>query len=75
MDYKQFPVGGITFGVGQVSAMTSDELSEIKEILEPTMKQECEGQGIQMVFFMLTNILEESTELMYRSRSRTERAR
>jgi len=65
MDYKQFPVGGITFGVGQVSAMTSDELSEIKEILEPTMKQECEGQGIQMVFFMLTNILEESTELMY----------
>ncbi|MCI2062122.1 MAG: putative manganese-dependent inorganic diphosphatase [Eubacteriaceae bacterium] len=65
MDYKQFPVGGITFGVGQVSAMTNDELSEIKSILEPTMKQECEGQGIQMVFFMLTNILDESTELMY----------
>lgn len=65
MDYKQFPVGGITFGVGQVSAMTDDELKEIKELLAPTMKQECESQGIQMVFMMLTNILKESTELMY----------
>ena len=65
MDYKQFPVGDMKFGVGQVSAMTDEELEEIKELLAPTMKDECASQGIQMVFFMLTNILNESTDLMY----------
>ncbi len=29
------------------------------------MESECGKHGIEMVFFMLTNIIEESTELLY----------
>lgn len=63
-DFKKFIVGEVTFGVGQISSMAVDELKMIKERLTPSMEQECGKHGIQMVFFMLTNILEESTELL-----------
>ena len=63
-DFKKFIAGEVTFGVGQISSMAVDELKMIKERLEPNMEQECGKHGIQMVFFMLTNILEESTELL-----------
>ena len=63
-DFKKFIVGEVTFGVGQISSMAVDELKMIKERLEPHMEQECGKHGIQMVFFMLTNILEKTTELL-----------
>lgn len=63
-DFKKFIAGDVTFGVGQISSMAPDELKMIKERLMPAMEQECGKHGIQMVFFMLTNILEESTELI-----------
>lgn len=63
-DFKKFVAGEVAFGVGQISSMAVDELKMIKERLEPNMEQECGKHGIQMVFFMLTNILEESTELL-----------
>ena len=45
--------------------MDSDELVEIKERLVPFMVSECGRHGVTRVFFMLTNIIEESTELLY----------
>jgi manganese-dependent inorganic pyrophosphatase len=64
-DFKKFVAGDIVFGVGQISSMAADELHEIRERLLPYMEQECGKHGIQMVFFMLTNILEETTELLF----------
>ena len=55
----------VTFGVGQINSMDARELEEIKENLLPNMQNECGKHGMQMVFFMLTNIIEESTELLY----------
>lgn len=63
-DFKKFIAGDVTFGVGQISSMASDELQRLKERLEPHLQYECGKHGIQMVFFMLTNILEENTELI-----------
>ena len=63
-DFKKFIAGDVTFGVGQISSMAADELQMLKERLEPHLKHECGKHGIQMVFFMLTNILEENTELI-----------
>ena len=51
--------------MGQISSMASDELHEIKERLLPYMEQECGKHSMQMIFFMLTNILEETTELIF----------
>lgn len=64
-DFKKFIIEDVTFGVGQINSMDSGELEDIKAHLLPSMQGECGKHGIRMVFFMLTNIIEESTELLY----------
>lgn len=64
-DFKKFIGGDMTFGVGQITAMTDEELDEIKEILLPYMRESLSTYGVKMLFFMLTNILEESTNLIF----------
>lgn len=63
-DFKMFTVGDVKFGVGQINSMNAEELKEIKEILLPYLEQAALKQKLDMVFFMLTNIVEESTELL-----------
>ncbi|MCC6094146.1 MAG: putative manganese-dependent inorganic diphosphatase, partial [Eubacterium sp.] len=64
-DFKKFNIEKKTFGVGQISSMSREELEFIKSKLYPHMEQECGKHDMEMVFFMLTNIIEESTELLY----------
>jgi manganese-dependent inorganic pyrophosphatase len=65
-DYKKFIAEGeIAFGVGQISSMDSEELLQIKEKLQPFLVSECGRHDISRVYFMLTNIIEESSELLY----------
>ena len=63
-DFKKFIAGDVSFGVGQISSMASEELQTLKQRLEPHLQYECGKHGISMVFFMLTNIMEENTELI-----------
>ena len=63
-DFKHFTVGDVKFGVGQINSMNTDELSEIKERLLPYLEQAANVHRLDMVYFMLTNIVEESTELL-----------
>lgn len=62
-DYKKFTASDMTFGVGQITSLDQSELEEIKEKIMPYMEAVKEEQGLNMVFFMLTNILEETTYL------------
>lgn len=64
-DFKKFIMEGVVFGVGQISSMDQGELKDIRAHLLPHLQSECGKHGIEMVFFMLTDILEESTELLY----------
>ncbi len=52
------------FGVGQVSAMTQEELEQVKDILLPYLSQVLKDKQISMVFLMLTNIIDETTYLI-----------
>lgn len=63
-DFKQFTVGDTVFGVGQINSMNKEELSEIKEMLVPHLPKVLEGGKMEMIYFMLTDILNESTELL-----------
>ena len=63
-DYKKFIAGELVFGVGQISFMSEEELQTVKERLMPYVEKECGNHGVTMVFFMLTNIIKESTELI-----------
>lgn len=63
-DYKKFSANDINFGVGQITSMDQGELDDIKDTLLPYIESAREEQGLDMVFFMLTNILEETTHLI-----------
>ena len=65
-DYKKFIAeGNVAFGVGQISSMDEEELQEIKVRLKPFMVSECGRHGITRVYFMLTNIMDESSDVIY----------
>lgn len=64
-DFKEFNIKKIPFGVGQITAMSEKNLKEIKERLMTILEQKRVALDCNMIFFMLTNILEESTELIY----------
>lgn len=64
-DYKTFSSNDISFGVGQINAMTEEELADIKKKLLPYLRETAESMKVNMILFMLTNIISESTELLY----------
>jgi manganese-dependent inorganic pyrophosphatase len=63
-DFKTFVANGISFGVSQVSAVTDNQLNEVKANIYDAMKQAIIDKNLNMVFVMLTNILEQHTELI-----------
>ena len=63
-DFKQFKVNDVSFGVGQISSISKEELREIKSVLAPHLPEVLKENNLQMIYFMLTDILDESTELI-----------
>lgn len=65
-DFKKFAGGNLTFGVGQISAMSREELSKAKDKVSGEMEKYLTEQKCDMLFFMLTNIMEESSTVICR---------
>ena len=63
-DFKRFTSGKVTFGVGQITSLNGDELDKLKGRMEAFMEKVLENSGLDMIFFMLTNILTETTDLI-----------
>ena len=63
-DFKKFELNKASFGVGQINSMNPAELTEIKERLIPYLEKALGTHGESMLFFMLTDIIHESTELL-----------
>ena len=63
-DFKKFEVSGQTLGIGQVTSMSSSELQEIKDRMVPYLEKAYEKQDMDIMIFMLTNIIEQATELL-----------
>lgn len=64
-DFKTYSVNGVSFAVGQNTFMNAEELQEAKAKLLSYLNTSFRRNDIKMLFIMLTNILEESTELLY----------
>lgn len=60
-DYKTFEAGKVRFGVGQVTSMSSEELASIENRMAEYMQEAVSREGLGMMFFMLTDILSESS--------------
>lgn len=63
-DFKKFTAGNTTFGVGQITSMDEESLQELKKRMIPYIEKTFAEHGADMLFFMLTDIMEESTDLM-----------
>lgn len=74
-DFKKFELGELTLGVGQINSMTAEELEGIKDKMIPYLQKALQEHEVEMIYFMLTNIMEESTELLYAGNGALELAR
>lgn len=60
-DFKKFSAGDTQFGVGQITSLDARELKKIHTRLATMLTKAKAEHGLDMIFFMLTNILDEST--------------
>ncbi len=63
-DFKTFSAGKYEFGVAQLSAMSREELDTVRGKLKDFIEMVLNERKLDMVFVMLTDILEESTLLL-----------
>ncbi len=64
-DFKTFHTDEVEFAIGQLTAMSMEGLQEAKEKLSGYIGQVQKEKQLDMVYVMLTDILEESTELIF----------
>ena len=64
-DFKPFSCGDLSFGIGQSSFMSDRSAKQAEELLLPYLEEVMENEGLNMVCYMLTNILTESSKLIF----------
>ena len=64
-DFKIFHSGDYTFGVSQISALSRTELDKVQARVVPLLDKMQVEKQLDMLFVMLTDILNESTYLIY----------
>ena len=64
-DFKKFFSEDVTFGISQITLLNEDELDMLEKRLKPCLAQFRKSQNVDMVFFMATDIVKESTTLLY----------
>ena len=64
-DYKEFNIGDKTLSVGQGFFMSGKAYREAGEMVEKYLPHALADSGSSMIFYMLTSVLNESTELLY----------
>ena len=64
-DYKVFSSEDVKFGVAQVSSISKSQLNSIKSDLQAYMNTVLNSSDLNAVYVMLTDILDETTELLF----------
>lgn len=64
-DFKTFHVGDTSFGVGQISSMNQQELTKLQDEIHQYLKDSYTKTHCDMIFFVMTNILEESSTMLF----------
>ena len=65
MDYKYYQVRGRRITVSQITSVNQEELDAIRTPMLDYMRSCLPSSGLVMLFVMLTNIIDETTELIY----------
>ncbi|MBQ7217858.1 MAG: putative manganese-dependent inorganic diphosphatase [Ruminococcus sp.] len=65
IDCKRFNAATSSIMVSQVTSVSEKELSKVKNRMLPYMEKLLPTAGVDMLFTMLTNIIDQSTELLF----------
>ena len=63
-DFKQFQIAGHSLGIGQITCLDSERVSERKSELLAMMEEERNNHSYDMLLLMITDVLREGTELV-----------
>ncbi len=63
-DFKKFEVSDVKFAVAQINFMNKSEMDEVKEKIQTHLETVRVKHELDMLYFMITNITEEYTELL-----------
>ena len=63
-DFKTFEVIVETIGIGNITSMDEEDLCDIRDRIKPFIEKAYEQHGLSLAFFMLTNIIDESTTMI-----------
>lgn len=64
-DFKDYTFGKHKIGIGQVSTMDREKLSEMKEELIELMKHVCKDSGYNLLMLLVTDILNQASEVLF----------
>ena len=64
-DYKNFEAGGIRFGVGQGSFVSRTNWERAGELVSGYLEEALRQSGLDMMFYMLTSLQDQSTRVLY----------
>ncbi len=64
-DYKKFVSGDIHFGVSQVMVMSVDERQKVSRKMADYVEKARQDKGLNMMFLLVTNIADETSELLF----------
>lgn len=64
-DFKIFHDGEISFGVSQINAVSKKQIESIKPTLSKYLEKVLDSERLDMVFMLLTNIMEECSDVLY----------
>ena len=64
-DFKVFTFGDLKFGVSQSTFMTEKNRKAAEALVQPYLAEAAAKSGVEMVFYMATDTLSESTEMFW----------
>ena len=64
-DFKRFNFGKTAFGVGQISLLDEEELAEIRGEMTDYLRVHFKELKLEQVYFLLTNIQDQSSEVLF----------
>jgi manganese-dependent inorganic pyrophosphatase len=63
-DFKEFVMGDYKVGIGQINSMNKKELDGMKPKMKEYLPQALGQHGVNLVIFMMTSIMDESSDLL-----------
>lgn len=64
-DFKVFHYGELSFGVSQINAVSKKQIERLRPMLSKYLEKVLEAQRLDMVYMLLTNIMEEASDVLY----------